>query len=322
MAEHRSVSNEDDTRETAAVEERRAVSPLATHVESVPGYVPRGAAAVEAGHVTTSEAAEPELQPAAAASYADAAAASFGNADLLEVVQGDDDRTTVPSTLDTPWRYNCALRIHAKNGKMYVGTAWFIGPRTLATAGHCVFLQKAGGWATRIEVIPALDGSRRPFRSVMATKFRAVDGWTVDRNSDFDYGAIILDDDRYANVGAFSFAALPEELLASTNVNIAGYPLDRDRATKQYFHARKLVRISDRRIYYEIDTYGGQSGSAAWLAVDAQRAAQLGLPVPQGAREVRVAIGIHTNGSSTSNHGTRINPEVFANLRRWKGLQA
>jgi hypothetical protein len=91
----------------------------------------------------------------------DVAVASFGETNVLEAIIGSDDRVRVADNLmiANPWRQICALRIRSKTGKMYVGTGWFIAPRVLATAGHCVFLQNEGGWAQSIDVIPAKAGS-------------------------------------------------------------------------------------------------------------------------------------------------------------------
>lgn len=235
----------------------------------------------------------------------DAIAGSVIMEKQLEIVIGDDDREQVLSTIDNPWRKIAALRIRAANGRTYVGTAWFISPTVLATAGHCVFLHEAGGWPSAIEVIPALDGDTRPYGQAMATKFESNNGWINDRNSDYDYGVIILDAPVSDDIGWFSFAAAPDEYLNSNIANISGYPADRDRATRQYYHARKITRSSSRRIYYEIDTYGGQSGAAVWMNLGENN---------------RVVVGIHTNGGSTANFGTRITEEVFKNLLTWKNL--
>jgi glutamyl endopeptidase len=283
--DHRPVSSDDPELESVPTRKREA-RPLATMLEDVPGY----------------GAAEP-----------DAAAGAFA----LERVFGGDDRTLVPSTTDAPWRWSAALRIKPRQGdKHFVGTGWFIGPRTLVTAGHCVYMHDLGGFAESIEVIPGLDGTKRPFGSIVSRDLKSVSGWTAKRNSDFDYGVIVLP--RALDVGAFAFAAVPEELLVSGDLNISGYPADRDGATRHYFHARRIVRASTRRLYYHIDTFGGQSGSAAWITISREAAAQIGV-TPTGDR-TRVAVAVHSGGSTLSNYGTRITADVVENLKMWSGL--
>lgn len=232
-----------------------------------------------------------------------AASASFGSEKILEVVFGDDDREPIKNVLESPWRKIAALRIRSKSGRIYVGTGWFINRRVVITAGHCVYLHDDRGWPDSIEVIPALDGSDSAFGSYSSKNFKSNDGWVRDRNSDYDYGAIVLESPATNEIGWFSFAAPPDTYLVSNIANISGYPADRDRATKQYYHSRNIVRSSSRRIYYQIDTYGGQSGSPIWMNLGEGN---------------RVAIGIHTTGGSTSNFGTRITEELFNNLKSWK----
>lgn len=290
---HRSVGN--DTRDERAVVKERAG--LRTRVEFVPNYTRRRARAKGAGRVELASAGG-AIPPRPVA----VAAASFGTQDSMEVVIEDDDRTVIPDPLDAPWRHICALRITSNTGKHYVGTGWLIGPRTLVTAGHCVYLHDEGGWPTSIAVIPALNGNLQPYGAAVATRFRTTDGWKAHREAGFDYGAILLDDDAFATAGAFGFASLPDEALASTDANIAGYPADLDHATRQYFHSRRITSSSPTRLFYEIDTFGGQSGSPIWFNIDNRR----------------IAVGIHTTGSSTSNSGTRITDEVFQNLRAWR----
>lgn len=232
----------------------------------------------------------------------DAVSGSIGGRAMIESVIGTDDRELVPDTTVSPWRRNCALRITSKSGQMYVGTGWFIGTRTVMTAGHCVYLHDDGGWPNSIEVIPGLDGSSRPYGSQTSTRFRSVDGWIKEQSSESDYGAILLDDEMGSTTGWFAFASLTDEELLAVDANISGYPADKDNATRQYFHARRILSLTPTRLQYDIDTYGGQSGSCIWLNV----------------RGERIAVGIHTTGGSRGNSGTRINKEVFDNMKIWK----
>jgi V8-like Glu-specific endopeptidase len=233
----------------------------------------------------------------------DAVSGSIPERAVREVVLGNDDRVRVPNVGSFPWRAICALRITSRSGQQYVGTGWLISRRTVVTAGHCVFLHDDGGWPREIAVIPGLSGSREPFGRFVATRFRSVDGWIRDQANGSDYGVIQLERPVPEEVGFFAFAALDDQTVKGVDANISGYPADRDNASRQYYHARRIVKATSSKLLYDIDTFGGQSGSGIWLDL--------------GERG-RVAIGIHTTGSSTGNSGTRINADVFSNLRRWK----
>lgn len=236
---------------------------------------------------------------------ADVSDASFGETSLLEVVIGNDDRVRVeqPFMRSNPWRQICALRVKSTTGKLYVGTAWFIGPKTLATAGHCVFLQREGGWAASIDVIPAKFGPSEPFGRISSQRFGSVRGWVEENKRDFDYGVIFLDDSTTGGrLGNFEVESLRDDELRGTEAKISGYPADRERAEFQYYHERPLTSTTESRLNYDIDTFGGQSGSPIWHDTE---------------RSGLVAIGIHTTGGATGNSGTRISDPVIDNLIEW-----
>lgn len=231
-----------------------------------------------------------------------------------ETVIGKDDRILVSETDKHPWRMIASLGLTPKPPftSSFIGTGWFIGPRTLLTAGHCVFSDSDyGGWIGSISVSPGRNGTNRPFGPVVATRFSSLDEWRVSANPDFDIGCIHLDTPLGDKVGYFRIASLTDEQLKDALLNISGYPGDRDNGERQYFHANRVLHTSARRIYYDIDTYGGQSGSPVW--------------VQDGPEADPVAVGVHAYGVGgtasnlqiTANSGPRLIPEVVQTIREW-----
>jgi glutamyl endopeptidase len=272
--------------------------------EEVPGYRERAAALTEALYDGADESA-PRLDawfavhPEHALATAVAAAAA---PNLVEVVIGADDRTQITATTQVPWRWVCSLLITAGDGTRWIGTGWLVAPRTVITAGHCVFMSTHGGWVRSIDVIPGRNGATEPFGRCRGASFRSVTGWTQQGHRNYDYGAIILPRDcGFGRLGAFGFAALSDSALKSLRLNLSGYPGDKPAGT-QWFHARTTQAVTARTIEYDIDTAGGQSGAPVWRFQD-------------GARH---AVGIHTNGALSGNSATRIVPPVFNNLNAWK----
>lgn len=227
-----------------------------------------------------------------------------------------DDRLLVNAPEKFPWRMICSLEIQGTSSGAGIGTGWFIGPKTLVTAGHCVFHPSLGGWAQEISIYPGrydLNNTVFPYpkgahltKPVVSKRFEAVNGWINTFNPDYDYAVIHLDEPVGEETGWFSVAVKDEPTLQGSLINISGYPGDKDLGRRQYFATSKVGLVSPTRIFYEADTYGGQSGSPAWIqaSIDAD---------PQ-------VVGIHSygvGGSFTLNSATRITAEIFNTINQW-----
>lgn len=233
--------------------------------------------------------------------------ASFGAPEfVIETVHGVDNRVKIANPAVYPWRATASLLITAADNSQWIGTGWFISPRTLITAGHVVHIKGSGvagrdGWVKRIQVMPGRNGASLPYGSVTSTVFRSVTGWTGSGNQDFDYGAIILPTPLGNTTGWLGFGNYTDADLLATVGNIAGYPGDKPAGTLWY-DARRIASVTARKVHYDIDTAGGQSGAAVYRVVGGNR----------------FAFAVHAYGGATTNSGTRINAQVFANLTAWK----
>ena len=242
----------------------------------------------------------------------DIADASFGTAahhvprNVLETVHGPDDRVKITTTGVYPWRAHASLLITARDGSMWIGTGWFIGPHTLMTAGHVVYIKNSGvagrdGFVRSIKVMPGRNGSTLPYGSVTTSNLRTVRGWVDDGDEDHDYGAIILPTNLGSQTGWFGFGVYSDATLKASVGNISGYPGDKPDGT-QWYAARRIDSVGPRKVYYDIDTYGGQSGSCVYRIVGGDR----------------YAFAIHAYGGATTNSGTRIVTPVYNNMVAWK----
>ena len=240
----------------------------------------------------------------------DVGEATFGKpGPAPESVIGTDERRQVTDTQAYPWRALASLLIVARDNSRWVGTGWFISPRTLVTAGHCVFIHNPEqphlhGWVKSISVMPGRNAASLPFDAVTSTDFKSVDGWTVDGRTDLDYGAIIIPTPLGDRVGTIGFGKFTDDQLRAMEVHVAGYPSDKDVGT--LWHDRRgVANVDATKVFYDHDTAGGQSGAPVWHVNSAGDT---------------VAVAVHaygTGGNVQSNSGTRITDGVYAALRSW-----
>ncbi len=224
---------------------------------------------------------------------------------VQESVIDEDNRIRITNTTTYPWNCLCALRITAIDGRRWIGTGWLAGARTVITAGHCVFIHDHGGWAESIEVIPACDGSYRPYGSCItfSSNFSSIAGWVERRNDFSDYGAITLPENySYGNqLGFLNYIDLDESLLENLTCTVSGYPADKTPLLSQWSDQWRVEAITDRTINYNIDTAGGQSGAPVWFV-------NSGKPY---------VIGIHTTGSIAGNSAVRITGPIYNTINNW-----
>ncbi len=213
----------------------------------------------------------------------------------------------------SPWRKICDLLITANDGSPHTGTAWFISPRTLVTAGHCLFVNNPQstihGMVRSIRVMPARNGETEASQSLF--------GWAEvtrqdllvhprwiggDRN--FDYGVINLPETQPALgaiTGTFAYAHFKDADLDESRPTLSGYPDDVVEGT-QWVEVNRIRKVESHRVFYTINTERGQSGSPVFFT--------------NGNEDV--ACAIHHWGEPDFNIGVRINPSVIAQLNEWR----
>ena len=224
-----------------------------------------------------------------------------------ESVIGTDERRQVTDTTVFPYRAIASLLISFPNSDGWICTGFFIDADTLATAGHCVFSHTEGGWATSITVYPGRNGDELPYGSASATNVFSVTGWVDDQDHRFDYGAIKINTPLGTTTGWLGYGAKIDENLVKANVRIFGYPADKP-SGEMWGTRRRIKGVDTEKVFYKIDTFGGQSGSPVY-----GRVSNVCQPC---------AFGIHTNGTGIqpfgdSNSGARVTSTVFADLAYW-----
>ena len=270
-----------------------AMTPVSTRATDGPGVTPG-----RSYHDATPN--EGWLPPVGVRRPATATAAS---------VIGEDERIPIPDTTIYPFSTIAYLELFNDANEVFaVCSGAFIGPDAVLTAGHCLWDSGRGTWnAKRIRVIPAKAEAFEPFGSQYATDWWVPDGFLDSGGSvDFDWGLIRLPDARLT----LDTSWLPVAVLATASLRdpaftpaIVGYPVDKPAQTMWGQSRRAFDAVEAYRLFYDIDTSAGQSGSAIWSL--------------NPGRTLGYVVGIHTQGAGGTgdNSGSRIDRELLDDLR-------
>mgnify|MGYP000889151055 CR=1 FL=1 len=227
---------------------------------------------------------------------------------LAESVIGVDERVRVADTTVYPHRAIGQLDI-VLNGQMYYCTGWLIDRNTVVTAGHCAY--NPGGANDPIDSATFVAGrnhdgvtSYAPYGYCPVNGLWAPYGWRVEGKLAYDWAIMQLDCSVGTTVGWFGMYSLPgTNRFAGTRARVQGYPMgDPSKPPgSQWRMADDIHHSTGRRLFYPIDTSGGQSGGPAFK----WNRPSCGGPC---------VMGIHTYGTYEGqpyNSGTRITASVF-----------
>jgi glutamyl endopeptidase len=236
-----------------------------------------------------------------------------GGEPIDESVIGTDSRKKVINTKTYPARATVQILFtDVGDGFDYLCSGWLVNKNTVVTAGHCVVgeTKLAFNKPATYRIIPGANGAARPYGSCRATKLFTNNAWFNNHNrDDYDYGAIKLDCNVGTTTGWYGYS---KTVASGSAVTVEGYPGDKPSGT-QWKMGGKVTTLQARRVFYKVDTFGGQSGSPVWRKIGTSCAA-CGVAIH--------AYGIYGPGAPTiyrtNNHGTRISTPVFQNITTWK----
>jgi V8-like Glu-specific endopeptidase len=259
----------------------------------------------------------------------------------LQTVSPPDGRTRITNVAIEPWRMIVYLEITFPHGTQGGCTGFFVGPRTIATAAHCLFAANEGGWASQVDVYIERNGvqyyARTTARSAtgcantaaVCGDLRKAAGYTGGifggglLGGQSDYGAVVLTDNTLGNrQGWFRLTVEDDTTLRDLAVSVSGYPCAQGEhecdpnsqvtvSNTLWTMSGNITNVSSAFIGYTIDTDHGQSGSAVW----------------HGSGRVYDVVGIHLGPHGRCNWlwlgrncARRITQEVANDLVAWGAM--
>lgn len=244
---------------------------------------------------------------------------AFLNAQNCDLSATENRRYQINS-ISEPYSFLVQMTMH--RGKSYNGTAFFIHPRVLLTAGHNL-RKRPQFYFTRVKAITLRVGATSPIKFITHKKYKTTQNENIYTLKSFnknysiyeDYGIIILpDDELYSKIGNhFRLTVYDPNILNDVEINIAGYPGDKDYCTlwadktKNYFTYINPSSNPNRYEYlkYDFATETGVSGSPVWFNQNGQS----------------IVFAIHTYGNNNDdkkcNTATLITQAVYNDITQF-----
>ncbi|SEO89337.1 glutamyl endopeptidase [Amphibacillus marinus] len=188
-----------------------------------------------------------------------------------QVIIGADNRIRVFDTTTYPYSSVVQLIMHWENNFIRtVCSGKLIDANSVATSAHC-FIPSPTESVTRgnlqwVEIIPARNGSSAPFGIAYAITIYALQEYIDNSSSAYDFAVVNVNLD-FSDAGSMLVSDLTGAELLVNNFTISGYPVDKALDLGNYYqwyHSGPITEILDWTFRYQIDTYGGQSGSAVY----------------------------------------------------------
>ncbi|MGQ0837752.1 trypsin-like serine peptidase [Actinokineospora sp.] len=232
-----------------------------------------------------------------------AAKAEPGGVGVNSVI-GADGRVQESGPSTYPW--GAIAHLETNQGGC---TGFMLSRDVLVTAGHCVHW--GGQWVTSYTVTPGRTGNTKPFGTCSGgiNDVWTTGNWINGYPSDHDYGIVKLTCDIGYSTGWFGWWYNPSENLVNQYFYVEGYPGDKPYGT-MWWDGDTTYSQTANKLWYWIDTAGGQSGSPVYHYNS----------VTPGLCGGWCVTGIHTSGvagSNPTNSGTRFRPDVMSFINYW-----
>lgn len=249
---------------------------------------------------------------------------SFPQSSSNTTLVGRDTRLRIPRPDLYPYSAIVAIWIDVGRGPFLHGTGVLVSPNLVLTAGHNLYnyLGTFGTKAICAYVYFGLNGDLPNSTRIRVPNqnFITITEWKHQKDSRFDYAALILPTPYGSQVGWMSLSSFAAGELARLRVTNAGYPMDcpaqaggrcNALGSTMWYDNGVIVGATTHTLEHTFDTAGGSSGSPVISYF------------PNSQQQFRV-LGIHTRGllDPSRNLAIRVNNTVISDVKHWASSYA
>ena len=181
-----------------------------------------------------------------------------------------NENTKITDADELPYSAICYVEITFPNREdPYSATAFMISDNVAMTAGHCLYNENYGGWATEVKVYPGKSGYgffNNPFGTATATEI-VVSTQHYETNSqyvdNYDWGFINLGSDDIGNDSGYLGFRYKTGGMNGMSIKVSGYPNpdENDIQYYQYQDSGTINYVADYVMNHTASTEEGQSGA-------------------------------------------------------------
>jgi glutamyl endopeptidase len=174
-----------------------------------------------------------------------------------------DNRIRIMDTAAWPFSALGHLIVTFPSGRQFIGSGTVVNRRHVLTAGHLVFSDRHGGWATSIQFNAAQNEAVLPFGSAFAVRLFTFKGWVEDQDRDYDTGMLHLDRNLGNLTGWMGLITTGDADLSNHQITVAGYPMDKG-GQQLWAATAPITDVMSHQVAYDAFTILGQSGAGVY----------------------------------------------------------